>query len=250
MRYQRYFAVSLSTIFLAACTTTTIVPTEDPVPVIEDITPSLKESRLNDCKYLMRDLSMDWSSRRYWCGSPSSENSTESNLREKRNKAMLAAIERTRLRLSVLRERMNTVTRRTDDVATKIHPHLKQQSSVNIKKPSMIKTKLSPAKHSDTDQTHRIVFARGRVTLGPKGRLQALGLIPIIQNARQITVRGRLMDDEFQLDDPLADERRSVGRSYSVRELWRSAGVDVTALTILHYSPDVSGKFVEVMIDE
>jgi len=248
---MRNSVVLLFTVFLSACTTTSsTVPIENKTaPVIVMIKKST-QSRLNDCEYLMRDLSIDWSSRRYWCGSSSTD---ESTFQKERNQAMLAAIERTRLRLAVLRERMNVVTRRTDYVATKISPRLQQ--------PAIIKTRLDPATtvatvntdnavHPGTEQIHRIVFAQGRVVLGPRGKLQTMKLVPAIRNAHQITVRGRLMESEFQLDAPLAAERRSVGRSLSVRELWRSAGVDVATVTILHHSPDVSGKFVEVMINE
>jgi len=231
-----------SSLLLSACASVTPTRTEAPVTTTPPMsTQDTTESRIKNCEWLMRDLSVDWSLRHYWCGTSGKDSQGE------KDKVMLAAIGRTRLHLATLRERVNTVTRRTEDAAMRIESHLNQQAVENKTVPH--ETPSDTGKINSTQPAHRIVFARGRENLGPKGRVQALGLIPVIRNARQVTLRGRLSDDEFPLASSLDAERRSVGRSLSVRELWRSSGVDVD-VTILHHSPELSGKFVEVTVYE
>jgi len=242
MRPLRHNLALSSAIFLSACATTIPTQTEDPLTsaaAVMPLTPSQEPTHTN-CAYLMRDLSIDWLSRYYWCSSPITEHSPE------KTKVMLASMEHTRLRFAALREQMNVSTRRADSLVKKITAGLNQKTSIE-RNPPVIKSRASV---TTTDRTHRIVFLPGREALGPKGRLQALNLLPVMRNARMITLRGGLIDGEFSLKDSLAAERRSVGRSLSVREFWRSSGLNVPTVTILHYSPDVSGSIVEVMIHD
>lgn len=263
MRQPRNCILLSFTLLLSACATVTSTTLEAPDASLLSTplapTQGIADSHAKDCAYLMRDLSVDWSLRHYWCGSSGAVNHSQG----RENKLMLASIERTRLRLAVLRERIDIVTRRTDFVATKITPHLARQTATEKSAIVSHETQKQPRSNDrvmaapidenrSADRAYRIVFAQGRERLGPKGRLQSLNLIPDIRHARQVTLRGHLANGEFPLIDDLAAERRSVGRSLSVRELWRASGIDVAAVTILHYPsvPGDSGKYVEVMIHE
>ena len=239
-------------LFLNACATAIPTRTETPVAV----TPLVSATK--DCEYLMRDLSVDWSLRHYWCGSSDADETI--NAQAEKNRLMLMAIERTRLRLAALRKQMNTVDHRADYVASKITPYLSQQTVMESnatashepqrQQTSSNHTTALYADEMHSSNHHRIVFAHGRETLGPKGHMQTLNLMPVVRNARRVTLRGQLTNGEFPLVNAIAAEKRSVGRSLSVRELWRSSGIDVAAVTILHHSPEVSGRYVEVTVYE
>ena len=115
----------------------------------------------------------------------------------------------------------------------------------------------SPRSHdsarTSSPQSHpasRVVFAQGRVVLGPRGRRAVAALAQRVATTRQVTVRGYLTKNEFPLADPLDAERRSVGRSLSVKDAWRNAGVDVSSVTILHHSGEFAGAFVEVVFGD
>ncbi len=156
----------------------------------------------------------------------------KNSARPKKNNTVSQAVERTRLRLADLQVGMSADLGLDQAKSTK--PVLPINSGTDKKRQS---------------KTYRIVFYPSRETLGSKGRSQALNLLAFIKNADKITVRGILIEDEFRLTgDARSVERRSVGRSLTVREFWRKRGADVSAVTILHYSRDTPGRYVEVII--
>ncbi len=200
------------------------------------------------CVVVLRDLSVSWLLRDYWC-----DLSTPSFSRKMMNRElMMLNIQQTQRRLARLKQKINTVAQRNDVVALRIKPHLDKSEP---------KTKLQPAQSSQDNDApdvaknagsgkQRIWFAPGREILGPKGRKQTHALIDSAQNARRVTLRGFLEEGEFSLPKALDAERRSVGRSLSVRELWRASGVDTKIVSILHHIPQPQGRYVEVVIHE
>lgn len=254
--------------------------------VFDNLPKAVAESgyRKKECVYITRDLSTPWSARSYWCGA----GVTVPVASIPDSKMIHKAVEQTRHRLAVLREQLNTVIRRAEFVSNQIRQSVKPQSEwvspalthavyAPVPAPSSSTTKVvyhadpKPAHvavnhhssrsavqiHSPVtdkkDDSKRIIFADGREVLGPKGRGMVMddALLSSVRNAGRVTLRGALIDDEFPLMvDPMDRERRSVGRALSVREFWRSNGIDVSVVDILHYSPDLSGKFVEVVVDD
>lgn len=248
-------------IFLGACTAT--VPRS--VPVVErnsdkprhvlHVEQSEKLS-LGErvCVVVLRDLSVSWSLRDYWC-----DLSTPSFSRKMMDRdLMMLNIEQTQRRLARLKQKINTVAQRNDVTARRIKPYLDKSEAKT--KPRVIQP-IQPSQDNDASdvaknaggEKQRIWFAPGREILGPQGRQKTRAIIDLAQNAQRVTLRGYLEEGEFSLADPLDAERRSVGRSLSVRELWRTSGVDTGIVSILHHIPPLpqhQGRYVEVVIYE
>ncbi len=241
----------LSTLFLGACASTAPQPlgsdlVESSTPV--DVSVPVAHDRESDesCDTILRDLSVDWESRDYWC---------DNGRLLVRRTVLLASLEKARQQLAALRLSAESIETAAGRAVARIDARLADEPRP-VPLPVENVEKLPPVVHRPVhtaraqSQHPRIVFARGREVLGPRGRRAAAALAQRVATARNVTVRGHLSENEFSLVDPLDAERRSVGRSLSVKEAWRNAGIDVTSVTILHHSGDFAGAFVEVVIGD
>ena len=238
----------LSTLLVSACATTAPVPLGNDVD--DSSTPDTNVSfgsRTNhpgdgSCDAIIRDLSVDWESRDYWC---------DDGRLMVRQTVLLASLEKARQQLAALRQSAESIGGKAGRAVSRIDARLAQEAPVSAG------TAPSPRAHdtarTSSPQSHpapRVVFAQGRVVLGPRGRRTVATLAQRVATARHVTVRGHLTENEFPLVDPLDAERRSVGRSLSVKDAWRNAGVDVSSVTILHHSGEFAGAFVEVVFGD
>ncbi len=269
MRSSFKYIVLASSVLLAACATapTTSLENKDSISGAATLHVEHNNSLNNDrkdCTYVLRDLSIGWPSRHYWCDD-SGEGAVDTDQRAAVSDFTLSAIERSRQRLTLLRNRM--VGQMPLTVATPVAPEpyfisqpiapvdqeAIQEIVIEVSPRDVMVTQSVPA-DANGDDIQRIWFASGREVLGPQGRRQARDLIPRIKKAQAVTLRGLLLNDEFLLKDQfaikdgLSAERRSVGRALSVRELWQDAGIDTSNIAILHYTPETQGQYVEVII--
>lgn len=242
----------LSTLFLGACASTAPQPLGSDVEEVStpvDVSVPVAHDRESDesCDTILRDLSVDWEARDYWCD--------DGRLLVRRT-VLLASLEKARQQLAALRRSAESIETATGRAVARIDARLADEPRPvpvpvveNVeKRPPVVHRAVHTARAQS--QHPRIVFARGREVLGPRGRRAAAALAQRVATARNVTVRGHLSENEFSLVDPLDAERRSVGRSLSVKEAWRNAGIDVTSVTILHHSGDFAGAFVEVVIGD
>ena len=245
----------LSTVLLSACATTAPVPLGVDVGDVSASTADAVQSTSHhgsgseSCEPILRDLSVDWDQRDYWC---------DGGRLMVRRTVLLASLEEARRQLAALRRSADSIDTNTRRVLSRIDSrqmHDASESSVKTESPAIAPM---PSR-ADSDfvesgtvvaDSARIVFARGREVLGPRGRRAVDSLAQRVASGSRVTLRGHLIESEFPLTDPLAAERRSVGRSLAVREAWRDAGVDVAAVTILHHSGRFDGAYVEVVIDD
>lgn len=236
-------ASMLSTMLLSACATTAPVPSGNDVEdaVVSDVVADHSVSRdapdIASCNPIIRDLSVDWDERDYWC---------EGGRLMVRQTVLLASLEKARRQLAALRESAESIERNARRAVARIDSRLARDME---EAPAKI-VPAPVAVTSDESDSARIIFARGREVLGPRGRRAVAALARRVAPGSQVTLRGHLIHGEFPLIDPLDAERRSVGRSLSVREAWRDAGVDVSTVTILHHSGGFSGAYVEVIFDD
>lgn len=231
----------LSTLFLSACATTAPVPLGNeagdlPSPVASPPVvsrPTQPGSVSSDCDAILRDLSVEWDSRDYWCdkGQPSV-----------RKSVLLASLEEARLQLVELRRSAESIERNTDRAMDRIDSRLASEEWVAS--PPVTAPVEVPVSDS------RIVFAHGRVVLGPRGRRAVAALSQRVASSRRVTLRGYLSEGEFTFEDSQDAERRSVGRSLSVKEAWRDFGIDVATVTILHHADHFDDPYVEVVFSD
>lgn len=162
---------------------------------------------------------------------------------------MVLNIEQTQRNLAKLREEADAlaerVVERSDTVLARIDRYMSETQDMQ---PIQKKDTVTISRNLDIVQ--RIWFASGQEVLGPEGRKHARDLIQQVQSAQKVTLRGYLNDDEFMIIDALDAERRSVGRSLSVRALWRASDVNTEVVSILHHIPQRQGRYVEVVIHE
>ncbi len=264
----KYIVLS-SSVLLAACATapTTSLENKDANAGAETLHVEHNNSLDNgrkECAYVLRDLSIGWPSRHYWCDD-SGEGVVNADQRVAVSDLTLSAIERSRQRLSMLRDRMMGQWPLTAATPVAPEPYFISQPIAPLNQeviqeivieasPRDVMVAQSVPVDANSDDVQRIWFATGREVLGPQGRRQARDLIPRIKKAQAVTLRGLLLNDEFLLKDKFAlkdgfsEERRSAGRAISVRELWKDAGIDTSTIAILHYTPETQGQYVEVII--
>lgn len=247
-------AVLFSVALLGACATTNESPGPSSATGVSGVAGAPGNNALDashvsskGCDTIIRDLAVDWSARDYWCEG--------GRLVAVRKEVLLASLEDARVRLAALQRRAEALDARADFVESRIDDHLAETPAgareVWVTPPAASAAGQAPAAESVVSRGgDHIVFARGREVLGPRGRKAVSSLADRVTDATHITLRGFLAADEFRLDDPLDAERRSVGRSLSVREAWRSAGLDVSSVTILHHAGHFDAPYVEVVFDD
>ena len=241
----------ISTLFLGACATTLPLGSDvgDSPVVVDASSLDARSNRSRDvsCVTIIRDLSVDWDARDYWC---------DDGRLMVRQTVLLASLEKARRQLAALRQSAESIERNTGRAVARIDARLAGESrTVPVSAVEVpVVRKLAHTSRTSRSQSRQrvpgIVFARGRVVLGPQGRRAVAALAKRVASAQHVTVRGHLTENEFPLANPLDAERRSVGRSLSVREAWRSAGVDVSSVTILHHSGKYAGAYVEVVFGD
>ncbi len=253
MNKIKLLAASVS-VLMSACTTTPTVPTH--MTTSDDV---LHVEHAQLCSpYQMRDLSVIWPSRTYWCDTSIIKNSDQNAVNV--NQLTLTSIKRARQTLLLSQNyQTQTVSPTYIPVSTEhdiaslpitlpVRDDDENHTIPSISLPPVDMISLSGEEAIGRQTTHHIPFATGRETLGPQGRRLAQQLIPRIKKAQHVTLRGQLLNNEFVREDALTDERRSVGRALSIRTLWQEAGIQSDAVTILHYTPDTQGPYVEVLI--
>ncbi|MEN8168120.1 MAG: hypothetical protein ABFR65_11670 [Pseudomonadota bacterium] len=104
----------------------------------------------------------------------------------------------------------------------------------------------------DNTQVFRVWFPRNGEVLGPRGIEKALAMIPAVTDAQHVTLLGVYEATEFPNTASLTHERErfSVGRALSVKKLWRREGVDLDKVKILHHQNHLSGRYVEVTLND
>ncbi|MEW8046503.1 MAG: hypothetical protein AB2805_08440 [Candidatus Thiodiazotropha sp.] len=224
------------------------------------------EVRVKGCLRTQRDLTIGWSMRRYWCGNDTRRSALSahnvrmlSSSRILRNlkpaisthtPASTAPIKQApRFDSSRIRKMASAeITPSPPSGMVHIHAMPNTQDLVSPE-PEVIRAETQNAsKNVSVPSDTHVYYARNREALGPKGREKVISLLPAAKAASHITLLGLYEAEEIKalVPGPQLEERFSVGRSLSVRELWRSKGVDVSKVTIRHHTKTRSGRFVEV----
>lgn len=258
----------LSSLMLGACASTATMPVDDAAVVSDanaaaaeglEIVDQVKADR-TDCVYILRDLSVPWSARDYWCTGEGASSDRSVVIR----RLVSSSLAQSRRDLAAMKSRLTAVSNRANAVAAHIQSSLDRPVLAAGAASSEARPDGKPGHgYSDSVPAHisasatadapvRIAFATGREVLGPRGRRMSLALLARVKETASVTLRGYLLDGEFPLTDSLAAERRSVGRSLSVRKLWRDSGIDVSNVSILHHdaSPATAGRYVEVVFHD
>lgn len=99
----------------------------------------------------------------------------------------------------------------------------------------------------NADAATRIWFAQHLKVLGPSGQQSTKQLAPILNGNGHIKLRGYVLPEEATGHDL---ETFSVARALAVKRiLIREVRIDPDRITILHYSPDTAGRYVEVILN-
>ena len=77
-------------------------------------------------------------------------------------------------------------------------------------------------------------------------------MIPAVTDAQRVTLRGVYETNEIRNETASARDRErfSVGRALAVKKRWRREGVDLGKVKILHHQPHLSGRYVEVTLND
>jgi hypothetical protein len=206
------------------------------------------------CIRTQRNLTEAWESRSYWCGYGKRQNfSIKPNMRKlspgstKAHAGIESAMRAVRVSKLRLQNLASTLKALESDM---VHYHSvddEQRSEVpkdNSKSSGVCNT----YENNEAMGDERIHYARNREVLGPKAKEKVISLMPAVKKARRISLLGVYEPKEIDALEPgpQLEERFSVGRSLSVRELWRSEGIDVSKVTINHHKKNRLGRFVEV----
>ena len=200
--------------------------------------PPAKGHIVNECDSIQRDLSRPWQLRQYWCA-------------QGKQKKKLQTINDTLINLvidnpSYKREEPAIKTISRKPIASE--PVLPESTVVS---PSSKAGDLPAQPVTSTNSNHSftpasIIFAHHIKVLGPTGRSQASALLGDAKLANKVLLRGLIQPDEIMVDSAIYKEKVSVARALAVRKLWEGKGMDISKVKILHYSPDRSGRSVEV----
>lgn len=99
----------------------------------------------------------------------------------------------------------------------------------------------------NADAATRIWFAQYLKVLGPNGLQSTKELAPILNGSGHIKLRGYVLPGEATGHDL---ETFSVARALAVKRiLIREVQIDPDRITILHYSPGATGRYVEVILN-
>lgn len=250
MAIRMVFTVSLPLLVMLGCTATVPVGTAMQPSEVEPLsTPALDVAihkiipepiRVTKCRRTQRDLTVEWSSREYLCSHEQRLNALQDH-----NAVMFHDTPHRSQPLAVRQVVPDQViTHQIEDKTPS--PTLEKLQTVNREgTPECAESTQSvPPKQTSI----HIPFAHNREVLGPVGTEQALSLVPAVNDAYRVTLRGIYEQSEIDDPTPLTRERFSVGRALSVRKLWREAGVDPAKVTILHHRNDQSGRYVEVIL--
>ena len=100
---------------------------------------------------------------------------------------------------------------------------------------------------AEVDESIKIWFAEHLRVLGPDGIQFTKELAPMLQGNGRIKLRGVILPHEINGHDL---ETFSVARALAVkRVLIREVRIDPDRITILHYSPNTAGRYVEVIFN-
>ncbi len=232
----------------------------DPIP---------EQAQVSGCLRTQRDLTVPWRLRRYWCGNDTRRDSLQAH-----NIRLLAADTDHNTDQGVVPSRTDATPVTTFSSSSQLPPRTASDTTPTVRlasamvEPEMVRylsvnhvadanlntlnertaSTLRLSDQVELPQDAHVVFTRTREALDAEGIDQARSLIPAAQQARRVTLLGLYESDELTKVRPGPDpeERFSVGRSLSVRELWRSEGVDVSKVTILHHRENRPGQQVEV----
>jgi hypothetical protein len=220
-------------------------------------------TQVSGCLRTQRDLTVAWSSRRYWCGNDTRRDALiEHNVRMFSSarttfNAISSETSNNQLHVSPLKRTTYVISPHDRMVASTVNPSqpemvrylsvTKQDRDVS-KKEAISTTNTTQSVEQKKHDFIRIYFSRNREVLGPMGRKKVISLLSAVKEAKRITLLGLYDADEIEhtAGGPQHEEKFSVGRSLSVRELWRLNGMDISNVTILHHVDDRFGRYVEV----
>ncbi|MGD9171830.1 MAG: hypothetical protein PVI97_17545, partial [Candidatus Thiodiazotropha sp.] len=220
-------------------------------PVSSDVTAAVEAK---GCMRAQRDLTEAWKSRSYWCGNDKKRNFTMKpnmrNLSPSSSKSgagiesAMRAVRVSKLRLQNLASTLKAL--QADMVYYhSVDDEQRQEVPEDNSRSAEANTTSENIEALDNERIH---YAPNREVLGPKGKKKVISLMPAAKKARRISLLGLYEPKEIDAleSGPQLEERFSVGRSLSVRELWRSEGIDVSKVTINHHKKNRLGRFVEV----
>lgn len=221
-----------------------------------------EHARMESCLHTQRDLTVPWHRRRYWCGNDLRSSALRmhnvamrSNGSDRHEDADEPVAKDTRALpavppvATVPRQRLAAASLHTDrEMVRYLSLPETEVSSPGTRSESAHEDVVSAARLPAAANNARVWFAKTRSALGPQGIRQALSLLSAARETRRVTLLGLYRPDELAGvgDASQPEERFSVARSLAVRELWRSEGMDVSKVTILHHREDRAGRHVEV----
>jgi len=220
-------------------------------------------ARIGNCPHTQRDLTVPWHRRRYWCGN----DQRRSVLRDHNAATGLSGSDRhgdtdgpvpagtqappavpLAVPVPVPEQRTATASLDSDREMVRYLSLPEKGGPFQGAQRDSGYEDVSPADSPTAADNAQVWFAETRATLGPQGTRQALSLLSVARGARRVTLLGLYRPDELagvkRASQP--GERFSVARSLAVRELWRSEGLDVSKVTILHHRKGRPGRQVEV----
>jgi hypothetical protein len=230
-------------------------------------TPSIPaHAQLSGCLRTQRDLTVSWQHRRYWCGNVLRRDSLQAhNIKRLATSNINSHYSTSNNVEIVVNDTSNSsslVSNNHSVTTSSVMPASSQLEGDMVQYLTLIED-TATAQNDPVEQTavdvnrdvtqlsldNRVDFSRTREALDVDGIEQALSLIPNALHAQRITLLGLYEPDELTKVKPGPDpeERFSVGRSLSVREFWRSEGIDVSKVSILHHREDRPGRHVEVI---
>jgi hypothetical protein len=213
-----------------------------------------------------RDLTVPWRHRRYWCGE---DRRREANKQTHTVKKLTTTDSSPSPTMSFAISAVEVIGNMvrylslSDYIGPVVHSFMNDDADEQTEKnpPERNYTQVAVNEYTESgaeNRTHdgyhaqynlsQVDFNHTWEVLNDEGTQQVLSLIPFAQQAQHITLLGLYEPDELTKvkPGPQPEERFSVGRSLSVRELWRAEGVDVSKVTILHHKEERPGSYVEV----
>ncbi len=215
---------------------------------------NISTEKISNCELTKRDLSMPWEKREYWCSTAS-----RLDLLNKRNMDNSKDLEK----IEASRQVLKNTSARLDKVVSEMEEEIKEDVEFthpvrfennekygdNVSSMGKIEVDIRYIKKAIDDGTdvRTIWFAKNITVLGHQGEKNLSALIPIIKDSTHVYLRGYIKEGELEETGHMSSEAMSVARSLSIRKkLITEGNIDKKKITILHYKPGTTGRYVEV----
>ncbi len=223
-------------------------------PVAPSVVEPVAGHPLADCATVQRDLTLSWKLRQYWCAPGQRQDQYQSA-----NDEVMSQYKSKLDYVSAINAEAESMDNIQIDYQPPTQPiALPDSQSSSISSPP-VELVVEPVSDSSAIQvdivsdtfsaSDKIYFANNHFILGPQGREVTASLAESVAHAKKVLLRGLILPDEILVDSDLYREKVSVARALAVRKYWQDMGIDISHISILHHSPDLSGRYVEVRIN-